>query len=104
MIAISHAILALNPTAQVSVNDEDLSQIIWHDDNPTSITTEQIQTKLTELRSVESAQAYARKRADEYPSTKDFMEAYTEKEIGGDSAKWDVYVIKYNKVRTDNPK
>jgi hypothetical protein len=32
------------------------------------------------------------------------MEAYTEKEIGGDSTKWDAYVINYNKVRTDNPK
>ena len=32
------------------------------------------------------------------------MEAYTEKEIGGDSTKWDAYVVEYNKVRTDNPK
>jgi hypothetical protein len=32
------------------------------------------------------------------------MEAYTEKEIGGDSTKWDAYVVKYNQVRTDNPK
>jgi len=32
------------------------------------------------------------------------MEAYTEKEIGGNSSKWDEYVIKYNKVRSDNPK
>ena len=27
-----------------------------------------------------------------------------EKEIGGDSTKWDASVIAYNKVRTDNPK
>ena len=39
-----------------------------------------------------------------YPSVHDFMEAYTEKEIGSDSTKWDAYVIAYNKVRTDNPK
>jgi hypothetical protein len=104
MADISKAIRALNSTAQVSVNAEDLGQIIWHDNNPTSITTEQIQAKLTELRLAESANAYARKRADEYPSAKDFMEAYTEKEIGGDSTKWDAYIIKYNKVRTDNPK
>jgi len=32
------------------------------------------------------------------------MEAYTEKEIGSSSTKWDAYVEKYNKVRTDNPK
>ena len=40
----------------------------------------------------------------EYPVTEEFIEAYTEKEIGGNSTKWDAYVINYNKVRTDNPK
>jgi hypothetical protein len=34
----------------------------------------------------------------------DFAEAYCEKEIGGDDTKWNEYVTKYNKVRTDNPK
>ena len=50
------------------------------------------------------AKAYSRNRATAYASINDFMEAYTEKEIGGDSTKWDAYVITYNKVRTDNPK
>ena len=50
------------------------------------------------------AKAYARTREAAYPSIQDFMEAYTEKEIGSDSTKWDAYVIAYNKVRTDNPK
>jgi hypothetical protein len=47
---------------------------------------------------------YKYKRQAEYPSILEFVEAYTEKEIGGDTTKWDEYVIKYNKVRTDNPK
>ena len=47
--------------------------------------------------------AYKMNRRKDYPSQDDFMEAYTEKEIGGNSAKWDAYVIAYNKVRTDNP-
>ena len=47
---------------------------------------------------------YAEKRAAAYPSVADFMEAYTEKEIGGSSTKWNAYVTAYNKVRTDNPK
>ena len=47
---------------------------------------------------------YDEKRKSEYPSVDDFMEAYTEKEIGSVSTKWDAYVIAYNKVRTDNPK
>jgi len=47
---------------------------------------------------------YAQKRETAYPTIADFMEAYTEKEIGSVSTKWDAYVIAYNKVRTDNPK
>ena len=50
------------------------------------------------------ASQYKRNRAKEYPSLRKFAEAYCEKEIGGDTTKWDEYVIKYNKVRTDNPK
>ena len=51
-----------------------------------------------------TANDYKFARSDAYPSVDDFMEAYTEKEIGSDSTKWDAYVIAYNKVRTDNPK
>ena len=47
---------------------------------------------------------YKTSRQESYPSVVEFMEAYTEKEIGEDSTKWDAYVVKYNQVRTDNPK
>ena len=104
MTDIISSIQALDPNAEVSVNAEDVNQIIWHDGNPNSITVAQIETKQTELQTAYDAKAYARTRADAYPSIADFMEAYTEKEIGSDSTKWDAYVIAYNKVRTDNPK
>ena len=104
MTAIVTAILAIKADAQVSVNAEDIDQITWHDDNPTSITNADILAKQTELQTAYDAKAYARTRADAYPYNADFMEAYTEKEIGSDSTKWDAYVIAYNKVRTDNPK
>jgi len=67
-------------------------------------TWSQVSTKQTELQTTYDGLAYARARAEAYPSQKDFMEAYTEKEIGGDSTKWDAYKTAYNKVRTDNPK
>jgi len=104
MTGVIEAIVALDPTARVSVNAEDVEQINWVDGNTNNITTEQILAKLVELQAVDDSQAYSRNREVEYPSVKDFMEAYTEKEIGGDSTKWDEYVVKYNKVRTDNPK
>tara|TARA_R100000656_G_scaffold114546_1_gene86961 strand:+ start:402 stop:707 length:306 start_codon:yes stop_codon:yes gene_type:complete len=84
--------------------------IIMHGDEVTYVygqtppTEEEIQAELIRLQAEYDSLAYARKRAIVYPSIKDFMEAYTEKEIGSDSTKWDAYVINYNKVRTENPK
>ena len=95
------AIVSLSPGAQVSQRGE---EIIWHDGNPNNITEEQIDTKLSELTAEYDALAYARDRKFKYPLLDDFIEAYTEKEIGGNSAKWDAYVINYDKVRTENPK
>ena len=67
-------------------------------------TWSQVNTEKSALQTTYDGLAYARARAEAYPSQKDFMEAYTEKEIGGDSTKWDAYKTAYNKVRTDNPK
>jgi len=63
-----------------------------------------LNTALATAQSDFDATVYARARASEYPSTETFLEAYTEKEISGDSTKWDAYIIAYNKVRSDNPK
>jgi len=104
MTNIAKAILAIKSDAQVSVDNEDINQITWHDGNPTNITNEQITDKQAELQAAYDNLAYARSRDTQYPSLKEFAEAYTEKEIGADTTKWDEYVVKYNKVRTDNPK
>ena len=103
MIRYLDAIVAINPDAKVIIKNEDLEQIRWLQ-GTTPISKEDIETKYNELKTDYDAKAYARKRATEYPSVQDFMEAYTEKEIGGDSTKWDAYKTAYNKVRTDNPK
>ena len=103
MIRYIDAIVAINPDAKVIIKNEDLEQIRWLQ-GTTPISKENIQTKYNELKTDYDAKAYARKRATEYPSVQDFMEAYTEKEIGGDSTKWDAYKTAYNKVRMDNPK
>ena len=52
----------------------------------------------------EQNNSYKSARLQQYPPVVEFMEAYTEKEIGEDSTKWDAYVVKYNQVRTDYPK
>ena len=67
-------------------------------------TKEFLESEVARLQAEYDSKAYARAREAAYPSVADFMEAYTEKEIGGSSTKWDAYVTAYNKVRTDNPK
>ena len=52
----------------------------------------------------EANEKWSQDRAENYPSIVEFVEAYTEKEILTESAKWDAYVEKYNQVRTDFPK
>ena len=63
-----------------------------------------VQNEIDRLQAEYDSLDYARARDVSYPSLKEFAEAYTEKEIGGDDTKWNEYVTKYNKVRTDNPK
>ena len=101
IMTIHDALESLHPTAEWVVRGDTLE---WLDENVTAPTQVQIDTEIARLQTEYDAKAYARTRADSYPSNADFMEDYTEKEIGSDSTKWDAYVIAYNKVRTDNPK
>jgi hypothetical protein len=66
---IIEAILKIKSDAQVTVvgNDIDTCTITWHDENPTSITKDQIKAKLNEI-------AYMDKRASEYPSILDQLD------------------------------
>jgi len=73
MTGIAESILALDPTAQVSINAEDLNQITWHDGNPNSITSEQITAKQAVL--VIQAEADATAKANRLASVKSKLEA-----------------------------
>ena len=102
---ILDAILSLNPNAKVVVRgyDVDSCTIEWLD-GTSEISKSDIKIKVEELQTQYSNNKYQRDRAVAYPSLQEFAEAYCEKEIGGDSTKWDAYKTAYNKVRTDNPK
>ena len=102
-IIISKAIKKINPDAEFAVQDNSIDRIDWVN-GTTPIPKADIEAKMVEVQADYDALAYARSRDTQYPSLKEFAEAYTEKEILADTAKWDEYVVKYNKVRTDNPK
>jgi len=76
---IAQAILAIRKSqdgvhAEVSIHNEDIDQITWHDGNPTGITKEQIIAKQAELRADYDAKEYQRKRKAEYPATEDQLD------------------------------
>ena len=113
-VDVLDAIRAINPDAIVIVD----APFEWADgfsttvadctirwlEGTTPISNADIQTKLDEMQTTYNSEGWKRKRHTEYPAKVEFMEAWTEKEIGGDDTKWNEYVAKYNKVRSDNPK
>ena len=70
---ICSAILAINPSAQVSVNAEDIDQITWHAGTAV-ISKSDIQAKQAELKTAYDAKEYHRKREKEYPSMADQLD------------------------------
>ena len=70
---IIDAIISLKSDAKVIIKDEDYNTIVWEDGNPTNITQEQIETKLSELITEYDNLEYARLRKEEYPSIEELV-------------------------------
>ena len=72
---ICTAILAINPSAQVSVNAEGTENetITWHN-GTAEISKADIQAKQAELKTAYDAKEYQRKRESEYPSIADQLD------------------------------
>jgi len=71
MYDICTAILAINPSAQVSVNAEDLDQITWH--NGTAVISKaDIVAKQAELKADYDSKQYQRDRKEEYDKLNQF--------------------------------
>ena len=81
MTDIISAIKAINPSAEVSVNAEDINQITWH--NGTAVISKaDIQAKQAELQTAYDAKQYQRDRLTEYPNHNDCIHALLD---GGDT-------------------
>ena len=73
MTDIIKAIIAINPNAEVSVDNEDYSKITWHA-GTTQISEADIKAKQAELQTDYDNNEYQRKRAAEYPTIKDQLD------------------------------
>ena len=74
MTDIIQSIIAIKSDAQVSVDNDDINKITWHDGNPTNITNDQILAKQTELKTSYNNNKYQRDRAAEYPAIVDQLD------------------------------
>ena len=79
---IIEAILKLNPTAQVSVNADDINQITWHN-GTTPISKELILAKVAELQAEYEANQYQRDRAKAYPTIQEQLDMQYWDKING---------------------
>ena len=94
---ISNAILELKSDAQVSVDDNDVNKITWHDGNPTNITNEAITAKALEI---ETRDAHFEPRAKAYPSIQKQLDMQYWDSVNGTTTWADAIA----KVKADNPK
>ena len=78
---IIEAILKINPNAEVSVNADDINQIIWHN-GTTPISKADIEAKMVEVQADYDAEEWKRNRQIEYPSIDDCIHALLD---GGDT-------------------
>jgi len=72
-MTIIEAILKINSSAEVSINREDINNIIWHN-GTTPIPKADIEAKMVELQTAYNNNEYQRKRAEEYPTMADQLD------------------------------
>jgi hypothetical protein len=98
-IDIINSILAINPTAKVSVNADDINQITWHN-GTTPIPANEILAKQQELITEYNSKQYQRDRAKDYPSIQEQLDMQYWDKINGTN-KWQQAI---NAVKQKYPK
>ena len=99
MTTIIKSIVAINPTAQVSVSGDDINTIVWHN-GTTPIPANEILAKQQELITEYNSNKYQRDRAVDYPSLADQLDMQYWDKINGTN-KWQQAI---NAVKQKYPK
>jgi len=99
MTTIIKSILAINPTAQVSVSGDDINTIVWHN-GTTPIPANEILAKQQELQAEYESNQYQRDRAKEYPSIQEQLDLQYWDKVNGTN-KWQEAI---NAVKAKYPK
>ena len=94
---ITKAILKINPSAEFSINADDINQITWHN-GTTPIPKADIEAKMVEVQADYDAKQYQRDRV--YPSIQEQLDMQYWDSVNGTTT-WKDAVAK---VKADNPK
>ena len=95
MATIAQAILEINPNAEVSINGDNIDNIVWHKGTP--ISKSDIQAKINEI---ETRDAHIIPRQNSYPSIQEQLDMmWHDKQ--NDTTTWEDAI---SKVKSDNPK
>jgi hypothetical protein len=97
MIDLTKAIKAINPNAEVSIEDNDVNQITWLN-GTTPISKADIEAKMVEVQAEYDAKQYQRDRI--YPSIGEQLDMQYWDNVNGTTT-WKDAVAK---VKSDNPK
>ena len=98
MTDIINAILEINPSAEVTIENEDFDKITWRN-GTAEISKADIQAKQAELKTAYDALDYSRKRKVEYDKLNQF-ELISDDSINGTTTHKDAIL----KVKSDHPK
>ena len=98
MYGICEAIVAINPSAMVLVEDEDFERIEWRDGTPV-ISRADIEAKMAELKTAYDALDYSRNRKEEYDQLNQF-ELISDDSINGTTTHKDAILA----IKTKYPK
>ena len=104
MTDIIQSIVAIKSDARVSVDNDDINKITWHDSNPTNITNDQILAKQTELKTAYDNNKYQRDRAVAYKELKEQLDLLYHDmtaDKGDKTGEWDKHI---KAVKDANPK
>ena len=96
---IIDAILKINPNAEVSVSNNDIDTVQWHN-GTTPIPVADIEAKMVELQAEYDANQYQRDRATAYPTIQDQLDMQYWDNVNG-TTNWEDAIAK---VKADNPK
>ena len=96
MATIAQAILEINPNAEVSINGDNIDNIIWHN-GTAPISKSDIQNKINEI---EIRDAHIEPRKNSYPSIQEQLDMMYKDQMN-DTTTWKDAITK---VKTDNPK